>query len=71
MAQGRPNKWASMRLHENVWLGKRGLEIKVWDKYGRNIKGTLQISIGGIRWFSRMQKKTSLISWDRIAKLSN
>ena len=50
MAQGRPTKWATATITEPVPLGKAGIKIVVWDKWGKKRRGTAIISVGGIRW---------------------
>lgn len=52
IAKGRPTKWAFARLNEPVILGMGGVEIVVWDKWGRKRRGTLVVSVGGVRWFA-------------------
>ena len=67
MAQGRPSKWASVKIKQAIWLDKTGLKIVVWDKYRRNLKGTLVVSIGGLRWYSNRERKPSrYIKWDDL-----
>ena len=68
MAQGRPTKWAKLDINQAVWLNKTGVSLVVWDKWGRRRKGTLVISIGGLRWYPYKGKKPAhQISWDRLA----
>ena len=67
MAIGRPTKWASMDINQSMWLNKAGISIVVWDKYGRKRKGTLVVSIGGLRWYPYKGKKPQKYSWDDLA----
>lgn len=69
MARGVPSKWAKLSLLQPVWLNKRGVSIVVWDKWGRRRKGTLEVSIGGLRWYRFKGKKARRISWDKLADL--
>ncbi|MDA8108497.1 MAG: hypothetical protein M0015_07700 [Betaproteobacteria bacterium] len=67
MAKGKPSKWAKLDIDESVWLGKKGISIKVWDKWGKKHKGTLVISIGGLRWYKFNAKKpTWRAAWDSL-----
>ncbi|MBX3349007.1 MAG: hypothetical protein KF747_09705 [Nitrospira sp.] len=67
MAQGRPSKWASVKINQDIWLDKSGIEIVVWDKYGRKRKGTLVVSIGGLRWYAFKNKKpASSYKWNKL-----
>jgi hypothetical protein len=68
MAQGKPTKWARVSINQPMWLNKTGLEIVVWDKWGRKRKGTLVVSIGGLRWFLNKKHKAPVISWDRLVE---
>lgn len=67
MAQGRPSKWAKLKIEQPVWLNRAGVSIVVWDKWGRKRKGTLVVSIGGIRWYPYKGKSARRISWDTLA----
>ncbi len=66
--KGKPSEWARMDIGESVWLGKKGVSIVVWDKWGQKHKGTLVISIGGLRWYPFKSKKAAWkASWDSLA----
>jgi hypothetical protein len=68
MAVGsRPKRWATARVTEPIPLGKAGLRIVIWDKWGRTRKGTAIISVGGIRWYPVHAKKYYKISWDELS----
>jgi len=67
MAQGRPSKWARMDINQSIWLNRTGISIVVWDKWGRKRKGTLVVSIGGLRWYPYMGKNPGrLIKWSKL-----
>lgn len=74
MAQGKPKKWATATIREPIHLGRAGISIVVWDKWGRRRRGRVVISVGGIRWYpykawrkSRKSKsKARRISWDDL-----
>ncbi len=69
MAQGRPKRWATASVSEPVSLGKAGISIVLWDKWGRKRTGTVIVSVGGIRWYPYMAKKPYRIRWDRLTRL--
>lgn len=69
MAQGRPTKWAIATLKEPVILGKAGIEIVVWDKWGRKRRGTLIVSVGGVRWSKYKAKHATRLSWAKFSRL--
>jgi hypothetical protein len=69
MPRGRPSKWAMLKVNQPIWLTKTGVEIVIWDKWGRRRKGTLALSVGGIRWYPYKGKKPRhIIRWDRLAR---
>jgi hypothetical protein len=67
MAQGRPKRWATAKVEEPIRLGKAGLKVVIWDKWGKTRKGTAIISVGGIRWYPYMAKKYRKITWDELS----
>jgi hypothetical protein len=69
MAQGRPTKWATAKIKEPLALGRSGIEVVVWDKWGKKRRGTAVISVGGIRWYPHKAKKYTRISWYQLSKL--
>lgn len=69
MAQGHPTKWARMELNQPVWLNKTGLSVVIWDKWGRKRRGTLIVSIGGLRWLPYKAKTARRISWEKFEEL--
>lgn len=69
LAQGRPTKWATATITEPVPLGKAGIKIVVWDKWGKKRRGTAIISVGGIRWYPYKTQKYTKISWAKLSQL--
>ena len=43
MAQGRPTKWATAQIKEPIALGKTGMRIVIWEKWGKKRMGTAVI----------------------------
>jgi hypothetical protein len=68
MARG-PRKWATARFKEPVALGKTGITIVIWDKWGRTRRGTVTVSVGGLRWSPYKAKRPFRVSWERFAQL--
>ena len=66
MAQGKPTKWITAEIRESVPLGKAGIKVIVWDKWGKTRRGTAIISVGGIRWSGYKMKKPIRISWEKL-----
>ena len=66
MAAGRPRKWVTAKISEPIGLGKAGMQLVIWDKWGKTRKGTAIISVGGIRWLPYKAKNAYRISWDRL-----
>ena len=69
MARGRPTKWATVKITEPVYLGRAGIKVVVWDKYKKKRRGTIVVSIGGIRWYPRSAKKYTRLSWNQLSKI--
>ena len=70
MAKGRPNKWATAWINEPIRLGKAGIKVVISDKWGRTIRGTAIISVGGVRWFPYKSKKPRpAVTWDRLDEM--
>ena len=67
---GRPTKWVSASLFEVVDIGKRGIQLEVWEKWKKQRRkvGTLTISVGGLRWRSPSGKLLKQKSWDAFAE---
>jgi hypothetical protein len=70
MAMGRPRKWATARITEPVELGKSGIEIVLWDKWGRQRMGTVIVSVGGVRWYPYKAKRPYRVRWDKLTELA-
>lgn len=70
MAQGKPRKWVTASIVEPISLGTSGIEIVVWDKWGKTRRGRAVISVGGIRWFPYKKKKPIRITWDQLDKIT-
>jgi hypothetical protein len=68
MAKGKPTKWATARVTEPITLGNAGIEIVIWDKWGKKRRGTAVISVGGIRWFPYKAKNARRLTWDALSK---
>jgi hypothetical protein len=67
MAQGKPKKWVTATVSEQMALGKRGLKVIIWEKWGKTRRGTAIISVGGIRWYPYMAKKPYKKTWDELS----
>jgi hypothetical protein len=67
MAIGKYSKWARLGVNQPLWLNKAGVTIVVWDKWGKKRRGTLIVSVGGLRWTPYKGKKPVRVSWDRLA----
>ena len=63
---GRPTKWLSATIHEQVELGKPGVTFEVWQKWKKRDRkiGTLTVSVGGLRWLPSHGKKERRVTWD-------
>lgn len=67
MARGRPSKWVTATVIPPITLGKSGIEIVVWDKWGKRRRGTAIISVGGIRWYPyKRSKRYITLTWERL-----
>jgi hypothetical protein len=70
MAQGKPKKWITAQIVAPVLLGKPGIEVVVWDKWGKTRRGTAIVSVGGIRWSGFKMKKPIRISWEELQEFA-
>ena len=61
MAKGRPRKWVTATIKEPIALGKSGISIVIWDKWGKTRRGTVVVSVGGIRWYPYKAKNARRI----------
>lgn len=67
MPRGRPGKWVTATVIPPVRLGKSGIKVVVWDKWGKRRRGTAVISVGGIRWYPYKHRKRFItITWDKL-----
>lgn len=69
MAQGRPTKWATAKIKEPISLGRSGMRVVIWDKWGKTRRGTAVISVGGIRWYPYKARKYTRISWNELSRM--
>lgn len=66
--RGRPTKWVTAQLFEEIRIGKSGIDIVVWQKHGKR-RGIARITVGGIRWYpgERMSKRRyRRLTWDEL-----
>ena len=68
MAAGKPRKWVTARISEPINIGKAGVELIIWDKWGKTRLGKVIVSVGGLRWYPYMAKKPYRLSWDKLTK---
>lgn len=66
MPSGRPMKWVSAKVIEPLTIGTRGIELIIWDKWGKTRRGRAIVSVGGIRWYPYKAKYPIKLSWDRL-----
>lgn len=66
MAKGIPRKWVTAEISEPIHLGKTGVRVVIWDKWGKTRRGTAVISVGGIRWYPYKAKTYRKLSWDEL-----
>lgn len=67
MAKGKARHWATARIKEPIALGKSGIRIVVWGKSGTTPRGTVIVSIGGIRWYRYKAKRpTRSFRWSEL-----
>jgi hypothetical protein len=69
MAQGRATKWVTVHIKEPISLGRSGVTFVVWDKWHRTRRGTVVVSVGGIRWYSYKAKKARWLNWAKFEEL--
>ena len=62
-------KWVTASISEPIPLGNAGIKIVIWDKWGKTRRGTVIISVGGIRWYPYMAKKAFRLNWNGLDKL--
>jgi hypothetical protein len=56
--KGRPTKWVTATIKEDIYIGKPGVKFEAWKKWKRKEQklGTLIVSVGGLRWRPRKGK---------------
>ena len=69
MPQGKPSKWVTAVVSEPIGVGKSGIELIIWDKWGRTRRGTAIISVGGIRWYPYKARRARRITWDMLDEM--
>lgn len=70
MARGIPKSWASARITEELPIGKSGITITIWDKWGRTKRGTLVVSVGAVRWYPYKKKKPTVrLTWKALDRM--
>lgn len=72
MAKGRPSKWVDATIIPPIRIGKAGIKVVVWDKWGKTRRGTAIITVGGIRWFPYKRSKRNVhLTWDVLDEMFN
>lgn len=67
MARGVPRQWVTAKVLEPIAIGKSGVSLIIWDKWGKTRRGTLVVSVGGVRWYRYKAKKpTRSFSWAEV-----
>ena len=69
MEKGKPSKWTEATIDQPIGLSKAGISIVVWDKWGRKRRGTMVVSVGGVRWYPYKTKKPTQLSWEAFAEV--
>ena len=66
MARGIPSQWIEVSVHEPFYVGKRGIQIKVWKKREHSKRGIFYVTVGGLWWREHEKKNWKKISWDKL-----
>jgi len=66
MPTGKWSKWATARISEPISLGKSGISIVIWDKWGKTRRGKLVVSVGGIRWYPYKARRYRKLTWNEL-----
>ena len=69
MPKGKPSKWIEIKVDEFFYIGKRGIQIKVWKKHEHSKRGLFYVSVGGLSWREHEKKKWKQISWDELEQI--
>ena len=70
MPSGRPRTWVTARITEPIAIGKAGIKVVIWDKWGKTRRGTIIVSVGGIRWYPYKAKKPHRIGWTKLTQFA-
>jgi hypothetical protein len=66
MASGKPKRWVTARISEPISVGRAGIQLVIWDKWGKTRRGRVVVSVGGIRWYPYKAKRPYRVSWNRL-----
>jgi hypothetical protein len=67
MARGVPRQWVRAKVKEPIAIGKSGARLIIWDKWGKTRRGTLVVTVGGVRWYRYKAKKpTRFFPWAEL-----
>ncbi len=56
--------WVTATIKQKFDLNKSGVEIVVWKKWKAQRRGTLSVTVGGVRWFPfKAKKRHDRITW--------
>lgn len=69
MGSGRPRKWVTATISEPIAIGKTGISVVIWDKWGKTRLGRIVVSVGGLRWYPYKAQKPYKLSWDKLTEL--
>jgi hypothetical protein len=69
MARGIPSKWIEVKVNEPFYVGKRGIQIKVWKKREHSKRGIFYVTVGGLWWREHEKKNWKKISWDKLVEV--
>jgi len=50
MAEGHTMHWVTAKISEPIEIDNMGIEVGIWDKWGKTRRGAPIIIVGGIRW---------------------
>ena len=60
-------KWVTAKVKQSIQLGQQGIELIIWDKWGKKKRGTATVSVGGMRWKPEGKSKIKgRLSWNDI-----
>ncbi len=67
--QGRPSKKIEVKVNELLYIGKRGIQIKVTHKRARSKTGIFYLTVGGLWWREHEKKNWKKVSWDELVEM--